>query len=122
MIKLQGKSRIIAYDEKVTACRECRVIYVDGKPVKKDLESFEVICNVQPLNGRELLLVPEGDRDLEQYNLFAEKLQFPLMVNDRIIRQGVNYQVQIIEDWGSFIKVRIVKNDVGPTSIDQPAE
>lgn len=109
MIKLQGKSQIMTSDSLIVS-RIGEVQYIDGKPVQKAIQEFELFGNVQPLNGRDLLLVPEGDRFKEQYFIFTS---FQLLVNDRVIRCGVNYQTQTVENWGSFIRARIMRIDVG---------
>lgn len=117
MYRLQGKPRIIKTDEVLDVVRATALNYVDGVIQNQDQYQFQVRCNVQPVNGRELLLVPEGDRFKEQYfvwamNKFAGK---PILhVNDRIVRQGVSFQVQQVEDWGSYVRARMMAIDVGP--------
>lgn len=111
MIKLQAPSRIITRDERLKVVRDGRVIYVDGKPVKSEFPPFEIKANIQPINGRELLIVPETDRFKESYYLFTTD---QILVNDRIERCGVNFQVQTVEAWGNFIRSRIMRIDTGP--------
>ena len=113
MIKLKTPSRIITRDEVLSVIREGCVKFIDGKPVKSDIRNFTIKANVQPLNGRELLIVPENDRFKEQYWVFTQDL---ILVNDRIQRNGVNYQVQEPEAWGSYIRARIMRVDVGPNA------
>ena len=126
MIKLQGPSTIITKDESFTVTREGQVIILDGKPIKRGLMTFSVSGNIQPMNGRELLLVPEGDRFKEQYWLFynnssivvnqgleIETNPTSIIVNDRVTRLGVNFQVQNVENWGTYAKARIMRDDVG---------
>jgi hypothetical protein len=127
MIKLQGKSQIITHDETFKVTREGQVIIVDGKPVKKNLLTLKVKGNIQPVNGRDLLLVPEGDRFKEQYWIYynnssiiidegleIETNPTSIIVNDRLSRLGGEYQVQSVENWGSFSRARIMRIDVGP--------
>lgn len=116
MIKLQGKSQIINHDEKLKVFRVGKVTYVDGKPVQTQESSYEIVCNVQPMTGRDLLLVPEGDRHKEQYWLWCEQNQKAMEVNDRVVRGGINFQIQSTENWGSYTKARIMRDDVGPKS------
>lgn len=122
---LQGQSRIITGDETLTVNRyEDKVpkdiVYVEGKAVKRQgrKETFTITCNVQPLNGRDLLLVPEGDRFKEQYWIFMNNQQRPIHDNDEVVRiqegKTVNYQVQSSEQWGSYSRARIMRIDVGP--------
>jgi hypothetical protein len=131
MIKLFGPSQILKKDEEITVIRQGteipeNVSYVDGKPVKRTFIKFTFVGNIQPLNGRDLLLVPENDRFKEQYWIYFNNDQLcdqgflrtkdiPLvMVNDQIVRLGVNFQVQELEDWGSYARARIMRIDVGP--------
>lgn len=127
MIKLLGSSQILKKDEEITLTREVVVHYVDGKPVRPKKVEFFLIGNIQPLNGRDLQLVPEADRYKDQYWLFlnnhsfavrrglsVEDLPTCLLVNDIVSRLGVNYQVQTVEDWGSYSRARIMRVDTGP--------
>ncbi len=132
MIKLQGPSQILTKDELLSVFREGtripeNVAYFEGKPIKRNGFKFTCQGNVQPLDGRQLMLVPEGDRTKEQYYIFAPNNSFVvdsglqiqdkptrLLDNDIITRLGVNYQLQDTEDWGSYSKARMVRIDVGP--------
>lgn len=134
MIKLQGKSQIMTKDEELRVWREGtyipkNVVYVDGKPIKRNGFGFRCRGNIQPINGRDLLLVPEGDRFKEQYIIFVPNTSIVvdqgqeiqdaptrLLINDRVMRLGVNYQVQEAEDWGSYTRARIMRIDVGPNA------
>lgn len=116
MIKLQGRSQIMTSDEKLVG-RKIRIEYVDGKPLRRPSPEYVITCNVQPLNGRELLLVPEGDRYKEQYNIFTES---QLEVDDEVIRYdqlkkcNANFTIQAVEPWGTYYKARIMRIDTGP--------
>lgn len=123
MWKLQGPSRIINYDECLWVFRNGLVDYVDGKPVFPQPIEFKMTCNVQPMTGRDLMLVPEGDRYKEQYWVWMNQRDKPLEINDRVQRRGlddnnketrVNFQVQEIQNWGSYTRARIMRIDVGP--------
>jgi hypothetical protein len=130
-IKLFGQSQIMKGDETLPVLRQGtniseNVVYVDGKPIKRNSISFCVVANVQPLSGRDLLLVPELDRYKEQWNLFIlndkyftdESLEVQsdsrLKVQDQINRLGVNYTIQNVENWGSYSLARIMRVDTGP--------
>lgn len=130
-IKLFGQSQILKKDELLTVVREGtaigqNVVYKDGKPIKRNPITFCVRCNVQPLGSKELLLVPELDRFREQYYIYFEnksivtetniEIQANSLVldNDRVIRLGVSFQVQGIENWGSYSRARIMRIDTGP--------
>lgn len=117
MYSLQGTPRIIRNDELLSVVREGAIVYVDGVPVKNEECKFQVRANVQPLGGKELLLVPEGDRFKEQYLVWAMNTNPPhaiVKVNDRILRLGDWFQVQQVENWGSYVKARMMSIDVGP--------
>lgn len=85
--------------------------YVDGKPIRPPVTVFSIRGNVQPLSGRELLLVPEADRFLEQYFVWTFN---DVQVSDIVKRCGANYHVQNVEAWGRYNKARIMRVDVGP--------
>lgn len=116
MYPLSGPSQIINGEgmETLTVTRDGAPTYTDGKPVYPTPTTFDVVCNVQPVSGRDLLLVPEGDRFKEQYYIWSEQNEMPVEVNDRITREGVNFQVQSPEMWGSYKRVRIMRMDTGP--------
>ena len=116
MIGLEGEIDLIDYDEQLDVSRDGGVVYVDGKPVKLDKTFFQITCNVQPLSGRELLMVPEGDRAKESYAVYTRGM--PLKINDRIKRFDKYFQVQALENWGSYQKGRIMLDDVGAYSND----
>jgi hypothetical protein len=107
---LQGPSEIMRTDTTVTVVRDGAVQYVDGKPVVARQTQFTVYGSIQPLVGRDLLLVPEGDRYREQYWIWTPN---DLRINDRVIYCGANYQVQTVQSWRSYNQVRIMRIDVG---------
>lgn len=116
MIKLQGRSQIMNHDEELCVFRDQKIRYVDGKPVRSPPIEFKIICNVQPMTGRDLLLVPEGDRFKEQYFIYSEDITKALEINDRVVFRCNNYQVQETMTWGSYTRSRIMKIDVGPNA------
>jgi hypothetical protein len=125
MIQLFDQVDIIIDDETLTVCRVGEVLYKDGKPVSTNNIEFQITCNVQPLNGRDLQLVPEGDRYKEQYWVFMNQTQLPLQTNDTVLRPGVlqnsqptivKFEVQEVQNWGSFTQARIMRIDVGPNA------
>lgn len=120
--KLQAQSRIMWHDEELFRLRFSELIYIDGKATKRLLAQECFRANVQPLKGRELLLVPEHQRFLEQYWCFVPGKFFERQGQDGdIIRRfcqepgvkDVHFQVQEIEYWGSYQKARITRVDVG---------
>lgn len=116
MIRLFGKSRIINKDETLKVVREGRVVFKEGLPYRPDDEISAMIrCNVQPFGGKDLLIVPEADRLKEWFWLWTENTKdWKMQVNDRVIRNDIQYQVQSVEDWGTFTQNKIVRIDVGP--------
>lgn len=135
-IKLFGSSQILKKDETLINYREGtnipeNVVYKDGKPIKRNGIKFEIIANVQPLSPRDLLLVPEGDRYTEQWWIFLNNIKVItedgieiqaeelVKTNDQIIRLGIYYQVQGVENWGSYSKARIMRVDVGPNATEE---
>lgn len=114
MIKLQGPVTIITGDENLRVARKLSPTqYAGGVPIEQNSYKFDLTCNVQPLNGRQLLLVPEMDRYKEQYWVFTNMLQTPVQIKDIVTRNCVLFQIQEIENWGSYQKFRMMRVDVG---------
>jgi len=114
------------YDERLLVIREGlqtgdSINYVDGKPVKRDPDCFHITCMTAPITGQELLLLPEADRYLEQFNVYAitSAASPMLQVNDKIVRKSKLYHVQSVKDWENFTEARMVAVDVVPS--DMPA-
>lgn len=123
MYQMRGTSRLLTQDERLPVVREGLragedVVYVDGKPLKRAPQTFAIACHVQPLGGRDLLRVPEGDRFKEQFNVWSYATEH-LTVNDRILRLGRVYNVESAEFWGRYVKARIMEVDVGPDYRDR---
>lgn len=85
-------------------------VIVDGKIMTLGKKRIEIQGNVQPVTGRDLLIVPEGDRSKEQFSIYSA---FAFALNDEVLRNGFVYQVQSVEEWGSYYKARIMREDVG---------
>jgi hypothetical protein len=114
MRQLQGKSQIILHDETLRVVAQSGIKYVDGKAQALGPETLRTIVgNVQPVQGRDIELVPEGDQDKE--NLFVWTPD-PIFLNETVERKGAFYHVGGVEDWGSYFMARIVRADVGPES------
>jgi len=113
MIDLQAPVDIINLDEVLLVHRVDRTFVKDGKFVQKNFEPYELVANVQPMNGRDLLMVPEADRYREQYWVFTEQNEKVPALNDIVVRAQVNFQVQSVENWGSYSKFRMMRVDVG---------
>jgi hypothetical protein len=112
MIQLQDQVRIIQEGNNLPVFRNLTTQIIDGKPVVTQVKEFQIAANVQPMGARDLLLVPEGDRFKEQYWLWTPGA--PLCIADRVVWCGANYEVQGLQNWGSYQQVRIMRIDVGP--------
>lgn len=122
MIKLQGKSFMIHHDEKLSVVRDGDTVWTDGKPLKYNDITFDIICCVQPVDDKALLLVPEGDRHKKQFYVWTDNPsneKSTLKLNDRIKRGDSVFQVQGVGSWGSYCRARMVKIDVQPEEIKQ---
>lgn len=125
MFKMQGKSRIMLNDEELVVRRQDAklgdyVVVVDGKRVKRGHAEFAVRCNVQPVSGKDLLQVPEGDRFDEAMWFYVDDTQTPLAPNDLICRPDDGwYQVQTCEGWGSYTRAMGQLVDAGPLRLAQ---
>ena len=66
--------------------------------------------NIQPLTGKELQQLPEGDRQREAKKIYTA---FALQNGDVVRAGGVDYEVQAVEDWTAFalphFKARLVR-------------
>lgn len=126
MWRLDGPLELLDCDERLTVVRQGRTVdtdltYEDGVPVAlRPPDQFEIICTIQPMNGRDLLLVPESFRDKETYWLWvrhqAGETSGPAIdVADIVLRNNTAFQVQAAEDWGSYSRCMLVAVDVGLT-------
>lgn len=100
--------------------------YVDGKPIERPERAARIKASVQPLSGRDLLLVPEAHRFKEQYYVYTlgdiqgrDLVRLPDDGNVALnrlspLKFNVNYQVQSVEYWASYRKARIMRVDTGP--------
>ena len=123
MIPLFGDVALMECDETLWVMREggpdgTDIPIVDGKPVKRSPWWYSIACNVQPVSGKELLLMPEGDRFRDQFNAYQQadpgESREVLRVNDKVCRAGKFWVVQQVTHWGSYVIGRFVRIDVGP--------
>lgn len=108
---------MIDHDETLMVSRDGAVTWVSGKPVTSVASTFSIKGNVQPVNGFELMMVPEADRFKEQYWVWTETIDIHLN-KDKVTRNGVIYEIQQIKPWGSYMQFRMVRVDVGPDTTD----
>lgn len=122
---LDGPVELMDNDETLTVVRQGRAVdadmaYVDGLPVASHPPTtFDIICTVQPMDGRDLLLVPESFRTRESLWLWMRHDDIVSQGNvidvaDVVVRLGRAYQVQSSEHWGSYSRCVLVAIDVGP--------
>ena len=107
------------FSDEIRVVNVGRVVERNGKPVHLDITYFNVVCSVQPFNGLEVLLVPEGDRQKEMYWVYLQEdtyRQRPIVLNQTVIYNSLNFQVQKVEQWGSFQRIKIMRIDVGPNA------
>lgn len=90
--------------------RPTAVDFVDGKPVTAGVSSFDAQGSIQPLSGRELNILPEGDRIKEQVWVYTATA---LLLNDIVTYRGARYQTQTVERWTGYVRCRAVRIDVG---------
>jgi len=126
---LDGPVELLDCDEVLQVKRQGRVVdsdvaYLDGLPVALHVPlTFEVAGTVQPMGGKDLLLVPEVFRDKETLWLWAshpdpDSLDPVIDVTDIVTHKNKLYQVQTCEDWGSYSRCMLVAMDIGLPSED----
>ena len=122
---LDGPVELLDCDEVNTVVRQGRQVdadmsYVDGLPVSEHpVTTFLAVSTVQPMSGRDLLLMPEGFRTKEtlwvwqRYEAGISGGSI-MTVADVLVRGGRAYQVQSAEDWGCYVRCMVVEIDLGP--------
>lgn len=115
---MSGLSTIMNTDESLPVMRYPEtlgsgVTYADGKTVvvPTTLVVYQVICNVQPLTGNDLLQLPEGQRYNDQFWLWTNQNQMAVEVGDLISRTSKTYECQSAQAWGSYTRARCVSID-----------
>lgn len=82
----------------IVITRKAAGSYVLGRWVEGVETAYSVEANVQPLNGHELLQLPEGDRLRENKKIYTA---FPVQNNDILTLGGKTWQVQNAMDWSN---------------------
>ncbi len=87
--------------EAITVTRTAAGGYVNGRYVAGTVQVFTTPRgNIQPLNGRELRKLSEGDREKDQQKIYTA---FELKNSDVVTRaDGTTYEVQAVKDWTGF--------------------
>ena len=75
--------------------------YVDGHRVSAADDTFKGEGSIQPLNGKEILQLPESDRVRQAVKIYTS---LSMEVNDKMIRISDNaeFEVHSVENWGVF--------------------
>lgn len=118
---LSGPVQLLEQDERLAVLRQAdamdpsEVHYRAGKPLARSPLSFVIPATVQPAGAKDLLLVPEGDRTRGVLMVWQpiHAGDMVLQTGDLILREGLVYQTQAADNWGSFVQARIVQQDVG---------
>lgn len=107
---LSEKVNLLAGATKLNAKRKGKLVYEKGQPVFGTDSTFQILANVQPVIGRELLQVPEGERDRQHFFVFTRD---KLCAEDIVTWCGCDHEVRVVESWGPYYKARMALIDVG---------
>lgn len=97
---------IARFGKPVTLKRYAAGSNVNGYYVEGAISTSEIIMSVQPINGRELLYLPEGERTRQFLTGYTETLLQTASEEtgiraDKITYNGKDYEVQRVEYWES---------------------
>lgn len=107
---LENNCEIINDGEDVVVTRRDPGVFRRGRHIPAvTFEEFIARCSIQPASGREVLQVPENDR---QKRILSIHTAFKMKTNDIMTRDGEDFEIQIVEDWGSYTKSTGVLKDV----------
>lgn len=95
--------------------RENKVDWKEGLPYSTCKEEFQIRGIIFPITGRDLLLVPEGDRFQQNIWIYTQQ---DLRVNDVATYAGQPYEVQNVSNWDSYNQARAMRLDVGPDGVN----
>ncbi|RZL29670.1 MAG: hypothetical protein EOP64_00260 [Sphingomonas sp.] len=113
MWQLQGPVYLLEADESLQCLRPYPAAgsLQDGKWQSVPPMPFAVHCTVQPASMRDLQLLPEGDRVRGALSLWQPMNMgvTSITARDLVLREGCVYQVQMADDWGSYVQARLVR-------------
>ena len=97
---------IARFGKPLTVTRYAAGSYSNGNYVNGATSTFSIIMSVQPINGRELIYLPEGQRTRQFLTGYTETLlqtanQEAGTKADVVAYNGRNYEVQRVEYWES---------------------
>ncbi len=124
MWQLDDIHELLETDETLVCIRQGGVVpgnvtYVDGVATATlPAATFEIVCTIQPMGGRDLLLVDEAFRQKDMLSCWqahrtAAQDVVRLDVADIVLFRNKAYQVQGAEDWQSYTKASLCAIDVG---------
>ena len=103
---MRASSLIARFGKTVTVTRFAGGSFVNGTYVAGASSTLSPVMSIQPLGGKELLNLPEAQR-IKRFvrgytatELFTAE-QVPSKKADRVAFEGVNYEVQKVENWQS---------------------
>jgi hypothetical protein len=86
--------------EAISVLRAAEGSYVMGRFVPGAAQALDARGNIQPLSGKELQQLSEGDRQREVKKIYTA---FALENGDVVIRaDGMRYEVQAVQNWTAF--------------------
>lgn len=89
-----------------------------GKRVRRAERRFPAKIVVYPASGKDLALLPEGDRLTETLSIFQRKQgETQLVHGDRFVWQQKVYFVKNVSTWGPYIQALAQVVDVGPDRV-----
>lgn len=91
--------------------RENRITWFEGIPFSDRKTDFEIRALVVPITGKELLLLPEGDRFRNNIQIYT---QGDIRDNDVVIYMNQPFEVQTVFNWVEIYRTaRAMRLDVG---------
>lgn len=107
--QLLNKSiKLLSGGETVKVRRKGDPTNVKGRLKPNFVDAFDIIANVQPVSGRELLNVEEGDRDRQRLDFYTRT---KLIRDDELERDDEIFDVELVESWGPYFMARAVLKD-----------
>lgn len=88
--------------EEITITRVLNGTTLKGQWEAGDKDIFpNVLVNIQPLTGKELLQLPESDREKAIAKIYSKT---EIKLSDKITRtlDGLNYELLEVRDWTKF--------------------
>lgn len=106
---LEQKVNLLSGATKVELHRKGKTTYEKYEPVTGPDKVIVITANVQPVMGRELLMLPEGEREREQYFVFSRD---KICSDDVIVWCGRRFEVRVVEPWQTHYEARMALIDV----------